>query len=185
MRAQEIMTQPVVTVTEDATLEEVARVMLRHRIGGVPVVDARGRLRGIITESDFAGKEEHFPFSTFRWAEVLGRWLPQEGIEQIYQAARATPAKRIMTTDVVTATENDPVEEVVMRMIEQGVHRIPVVRDGVPVGIVARRDLLRLVPRNLRADWVRSESLCERSVDRQEAQPRDGTSRTGRPSCSG
>src|SRR3712207_2708660 len=111
MRVREIMTQPVVTVREEATLEEVARVMLEGRIGGVPVVDAQGRVRGIITESDFAAKERGVPFSTFRWPQVLGQWLPREGIEQVYRAARAMTAKEVMTADVVTAEETDSVEE--------------------------------------------------------------------------
>ncbi len=145
MRVGEIMTQPVVTVREDTTLEQLARVMLERRIGGVPVVDAQGRLSGIVTEADFAGKEEHFSFSTFRWLEVLGRSLESEKIEQIYRQARTRLAREIMTADVITVRENDPVEQVVRQMVENGVHLVPVVRDGVPVGIVSRHDLLRMI----------------------------------------
>jgi CBS domain-containing protein len=148
------MTQPAVTAREDATLEEVARVMLARRIGGVPVVDARGRLRGIITEADFAGREEQYPFSTFRWLEVFGRSPEAEGIEAIYRQARARHASEIMTADVVTVSENDPVEQVLIQMVEHGVHLLPIVRDGVPVGIVARHDLLRLMLRTLRANGM-------------------------------
>jgi CBS domain-containing protein len=144
------MTQPVVTVSENATLEEIARIMLEHRIGGVPVVDAQGRLRGIVTESDFAGREEHFPFTTVRWLQVLGRWLGKERIEQIYQAARAMTAKEIMTVDLITVNETDPVEQIVTQMLEHGIHVIPVVRNDIPVGIVARHDLLRLLLRGLK-----------------------------------
>jgi CBS domain-containing protein len=152
MRVREILTQPVVTVREETTLEEVARVMLEHRIGGVPVVDARGILRGIITEADFAGKEEHFSFSTFRWLDVFGHSLENEKIEQIYRQARTMLAREVMTTDVITVSEDDPLEQVVAQMVENGVHLVPVLRDGIPVGIVARHDLLRLMLRTLRAN---------------------------------
>jgi len=152
MQVREIMTQPVVTVREDTTLEEVARVMLERRIGGVPVVDAQGRIRGIITEADFAGKEERSSFATFRWLEVFGGSLEKETLAEIYWQARTKRAKEIMTGDVITVSETDPVEHVLIQMVEDGVHLIPVVRDGVPVGIVARHDLLRLMLHTLRAN---------------------------------
>jgi CBS domain len=71
MQIREFMTQPVVTVYEDISLEEVARTMLEHHIGGVPVVNAQGKLSGIITVSDFAAKEQGFSFSTFRAPRCL------------------------------------------------------------------------------------------------------------------
>jgi CBS domain-containing protein len=145
MKAREIMTRPVVTVREDSTLDQVARTLLEHRIGGVPVVDAQGRIRGVITESDFAAKSQGFPFSTFRYPQVLGQWLPQGGLERIYQAARTMTAREIMTKDAVTVVEDDTLEEIVRRMLRYDVHRLPVVRDGVPVGMVTRHDLLRLM----------------------------------------
>ena len=65
MQINACMSQPVVTVREDTTLEEVARLMLEHRIGGVPVVNAQGTLCGVITESDFTAKEQGIPFRRF------------------------------------------------------------------------------------------------------------------------
>jgi CBS domain-containing protein len=148
MKVQEIMVQPVVTVREGTSLEEVARLLLDRRIGGVPVVDGRGNLCGIVTESDFVAKDRGFPFSPFslyRHPQVLGRWLPKEGVEQIYRAARTMTAEEVMTTNVVTVTEDDPVEEAMKRMLRHEVHRTPVVRGGVPVGMVTRHDLLQMM----------------------------------------
>ena len=61
MQIRDFMTQSVVTVREDTTREEVARTMLEHHIGSVPVVNAQGKLSGIITVSDFAAKEQGIP----------------------------------------------------------------------------------------------------------------------------
>jgi CBS domain-containing protein len=149
MKAREIMIQPVVSVREDSTLDEVARTLLERRIGGVPVIDDRGRLCGLVTESDFAAKDRGFPFSTFRYPQVLGQWLPKAGLERIYQTARTMTAREIMTADVITVHEEDSLEEILRRMLRHEIHRLPVVRDGVPVGIITRHDLLRLM---LRAD---------------------------------
>jgi|DewCreStandDraft_2_1066082.scaffolds.fasta_scaffold01198_14 CBS domain-containing protein len=145
MQVKDIMSQPVITVHEEASLEEVAKLMLQHDIGAVPVVDDDGRLVGIITESDFTGKERGFPFSVYRAPQVFGEWITPDGIERIYAAARARKAKEIMSAPVVTAREDEPVTALVERMTHYDLHRIPLGRDGVPVGMVTRHDLLKLM----------------------------------------
>lgn len=145
MQVRDIMIHPVVTVPADTSLESVARLLLDKRIGCVPVVDDAGELIGIVTESDFSGKDSCFPFSTFRWPKVFQQWMPKEGLEQVYEQARQVPARDVMTGDVQTVTEDDTLETVVQRMVENDLHRIPVVRKNIPVGIVSRHDLLRLM----------------------------------------
>lgn len=147
MRIKEIMVQPAMTASEQTSLEEIAALMLQHHIGCVPVVDARGALCGIITESDFAAKEKGIPFSTFRAPQVLGEWLTDEGIERLYELARKRAAREIMNTSVVTLAEEEPIERAVELMLQHDINRIPVVRDRVPVGIVSRHDLLKLLLR--------------------------------------
>lgn len=145
MKVRQIMVQPVVVVHEHTTLEEIARIMLDRRIGCLPVVNDRGEICGIVTESDFTAKERGIPFSTFRAPQILGQWVSREGIENIYKAARKMTAREIMTIRVITVTEEQSVEEVVQHMLRHRIHRIPVVRGAVPVGIVARHDILKLV----------------------------------------
>lgn len=147
MKVKEIMTQPVVVIGEDATLEEVAQTMLDRGIGCVPVVDGEGRLTGVIVESDFTGKERGFPFSAYMAPQLLGEWVTKEGVERIYEAARTRTAKEIMTTQPAMVTEDEEVTELVAEMIDHGMHRVPVVRDGVPVGMVTRHDLLKMMAR--------------------------------------
>jgi CBS domain-containing protein len=140
------MIQPVVIVKEDTTLEDVAKIMLERRIGSVIVVDELGKVRGIVTESDFAAKERAFPFSRYRAPQLFGMWMPKDKIEEIYRIARTMTAKEIMSSPVITLTEQDDVEEVVKKMLHHDINRIPIVNnDGTPVGIIARYDLLRLV----------------------------------------
>lgn len=145
MKVKEIMSQPVITVREDDSLEEVARVILENNFGGVPVVDSSGGITGIITESDFGAKEKSIPFSTFRSTQILGEWLSGNEIENIYEAARSRRAKEIMTSPVMVVSENDPVEKAAELLVKYDVNRLPVVRGRLPVGIVARRDLLRMM----------------------------------------
>jgi CBS domain-containing protein len=145
MNVQDVMMKPVIVVRETTTLEEIARVMLDNQIGGVPVVDDSGKIVGIVTESDFAAKERGIPFSLVRAPQLFGDWLGPTGVERVYKAARTLTAKSIMQTRVITVGEDDPLERVLQLMMHHDINRIPVVRAGIPVGIIARRDLLRLM----------------------------------------
>lgn len=150
MKVRDIMTQPVITITEETPLEEAARLMLEHGIGGVPVVDKTGALAGIVTESDFTAKEKSIPFSLFRWPQLFGSWLGNDA-EELYAKARKIPAREIMNTNLVTVTENDSIDTVLHLMLKYEVNRIPVVREGKAIGIVARRDLLKTMKDSLAA----------------------------------
>ncbi|HMO57272.1 MAG TPA: CBS domain-containing protein [Roseiflexaceae bacterium] len=145
MNIAHIMVQPVRVTSRDTSLDTVARLMLAHRIGCLPIVDPANRLCGIITEADFQAKERGVPFSTFRAPRIFGQWMSHEGIEHIYQAACSRTAADIMSTPVVTLTPDDSVEYAVRLMLDHHISHLPVVREGVPIGIVSRHDLLRLM----------------------------------------
>jgi CBS domain-containing protein len=145
MKAKDIMSRPVTVIHEDRTLEEAARIMLAENIGGLPVVGAGGKLTGIITESDFLAKEHGIPFSRIYAPQLFGEWMTKDGVEKAYEAARKNTVKKIMTKSVVTVSEEDSLEEVITKMLESRVHRIPVISEGAPVGMISRHDLLKLV----------------------------------------
>lgn len=147
MFVREIMFIPVTTVDENCSLEEAAKVMLDRNVGGLPVVDSHGDLCGIVTESDFVAKDRGVPFSIYRFPQMFGEWMPHEHVEQIYETARHRSVSEIMSRHVITVTEADTLETVLEKMMKCGLHRLPVVRDKKPVGIVTRHDLLRLMLR--------------------------------------
>ena len=145
MKVREIMVQSVKTVRRDTSLAEAARLLLDHRYGCLPVVDDAGRLCGIVTESNFAARERGVPFSTLFLPQVFNEWMPPEGIERLYQAARTTRADDIMSTDPATVSEETSVEEVIEQMRYRDINHVPVIRDGIPVGIISRHDLLQMM----------------------------------------
>jgi CBS domain-containing protein len=145
MKVSQIMRQPVISMHENDTLEEAARVMLDNNLRGVPVVNSEEKLSGFLSVSDFLAKDMRVPFTRYDSLQLFGKWLEQEGIEKSYEEARTMPIKEIMSRNVFTVTEDESVERVVELMVHHGLHRIPIVRDGVLVGIVARFDLLRMV----------------------------------------
>lgn len=145
MKVSEIMTEPVFTVSQDRSLEEVAHKMLNNKVGGLPVVDDEGKIVGMVTESDFSAKEHAIPFSRTYAPQLFGEWMSKENVDKAYEAARSIQVKEIMSKPAITIREDDTVAEAVRRMLEQKVHRLPVVRDEIPVGIISRHDLLKMV----------------------------------------
>jgi CBS domain-containing protein len=145
MTARDVMTQPVVTVRAETSLAEVAQTMLDRRIGCVPVVDEAGKLRGIVTETDFAAKERGVPFSLLILPQVFNEAMPREAVERVRREAQTTAAREIMVTEVITAVEDTPVAVVAQQMLRHNIDHIPVLRDQTPVGIISRHDLLRMI----------------------------------------
>ncbi len=141
MNISQIMRHPAVVIHEDTSLEEAARIMIEHKLRGLPVVDELGKLCGFLSVSDYLAKDKYIPFSRFHAPQLFGKWISSEGIEQMYEEARTTPVKEIMSKNVIFVTEDDSVDKVVRLMLDRDLNRIPVVRDAVPVGIVARYDL--------------------------------------------
>ena len=143
MRAHQIMTRSVITVTPDATVLEAANLMLRYHVSGLPVVDITGRLVGIVSEGDFIRRAE---IGTGR---KPGRWLRfllgagSAATDYVHEHGRRI--SEIMTPDPVTIGEETPLEQIVSSMERKGIKRLPVMRDGRLVGIVSRANLLQAV----------------------------------------
>ncbi|MEZ5100745.1 MAG: universal stress protein [Thermoleophilia bacterium] len=143
---RDLMSAPVVTARVDATIEDVARSLVEHGIGALAIVDADGRLVGIVTESDFAGREVVLWTTRYgteqRAPRVLGELLLGDALERAYETARHRGVDAVMTTPVLAAVEDEPVQQALERMLHHRVGHLPVVRHGVPVGMLAHRDLL-------------------------------------------
>ncbi|MFB9263294.1 CBS domain-containing protein [Bradyrhizobium erythrophlei] len=143
MRVHQIMTRPVIAVTPDTTIVEAANIMLKYRISGLPVVDAMGKLTGIVSEDDFIRRSEigtqHGPG---RWLDFVFR-PEQSAIDYIRQHGRKI--SEIMTSVPVTVTEDMPLPAVVDLMEKKNVKRLLVLRGDTIVGIVTRANLLQAV----------------------------------------
>jgi CBS domain-containing protein len=140
MQASDIMTHPVVTVQPGTPLEDVIRLMLAHRISGLPVVE-HDTLVGIVSEGDLLRRPETGTERRRRhWLHLLGGG---EAEAAEYVRTHGMTAGEVMTTDVVSVSETTSVEELAAVLESRGIKRVPVLRDGRLVGIVSRADLLR------------------------------------------
>jgi CBS domain-containing protein len=171
MRAIDVMTTDVITVDPDMTVQAFATLLAERGISGAPVVDADGRLVGIISEGDLLHRAE---IGTARRHRVRRRswWLDHFASElaRDYVKSHARTVKEIMTRDVVTVTEDTELAEVASLLEAKRIKRVPVMREGKVVGIISRANIVRAVgatkgapPREGEADdrSIRARLLAE------------------------
>jgi CBS domain-containing protein len=151
MKVLDVMTTDVLTVSSETPLREVAALLSRRRISGLPVVD-EGRVVGVVSEGDILAKERGPSSERRGWFGVL---FEDEAAAELKLEART--AGTAMTSPALTISPERPVAEAAGVMVDEGVNRLPVVdSDGKLVGIVSRADLVRA--------FVRSDGELEREI---------------------
>jgi len=143
MRAHQIMTRSVITVTPGTPVAEAARIMLRNHIGGLPVVDASGRLVGMVTDGDFLRRAE---LGTER---RQGRWLDllvgrgRIGADFVHSHGRTVGD--IMSQPAVTVSTDASLAEIAEAMEKRNIKRLPVVSGERLAGMVTHTDFVQTV----------------------------------------
>ncbi|HME26252.1 MAG TPA: CBS domain-containing protein [Acetobacteraceae bacterium] len=143
MRAIDVMTPNVITVDPDTSVQALAALLSEKGISGAPVVDASGRMIGIVSEGDLLHRAE---LGTERRSERRSAWWLEHfasGLARDYVKSHGRTARDIMTRDVVTVTEDTDLADVATLLETKRIKRVPVVRDGKVVGIVSRANLVR------------------------------------------
>jgi CBS domain-containing protein len=141
LTVRDAMTPNAITVGPDAPLKDVARLLIDAGISGVPVVDERGAVVGVVSEADFVIKSQGPEAVRHRrLARLLG-----ESETTRRQAAKvsARTAGEAMSSPVLTISPTRSLQEAAANMTSAGVNRLPVVEQGQLVGIVTRADLVR------------------------------------------
>lgn len=148
MKVHDIMIRDVISICVDTTVDEIAKVLNEHRIGGAPVVDKEKRVIGIVCESDLFLREKGLPFSAVKIPTLFKRWVDPDRLAEIYEGARHHTAADVMTTNVVCVDVDDTVGHAALLMAQRNIKRIPVLQDGILVGIITRTDIIRLLARD-------------------------------------
>ncbi len=133
MKVKELMTKNVLSVKKNISIRKLVKLLGEHSITGAPVVDDDGKLIGIVSSTDVIQAIDHLirvHISIDEQQENKGKYNWVDGI---------------MTSKVITVSEEDDVREVFHTLVERKIHRVPVVRDGKPVGIISSLDACRLV----------------------------------------
>lgn len=140
MHASDIMTTKVISVGGDASVTDVANLLLKHGISAVPVVDNAGRLLGLVSEGDLMRRLEGDTDAKGSWWLGIFSAPPNNVSEFIKVEGRI--ASDVMTKDVITIGSDTPVAEIARLLEKNRIKRVPVVEDDLLVGIVSRANLL-------------------------------------------
>ncbi len=154
MRVHEVMTREVITVHPETPLKDVARLLVEHRIGGVPVVDEDSKVLGVVSESDFAIKERGDEYAYARFGWLFG----DAGRDATRIMAARTAGEAMSAPPVTIEGRITCVREAATAMVEHNINRLPVIEDGRLIGIITRGDLVRVFvqPDSAIADKLRT-----------------------------
>ena len=148
LTARDIMTRNVVTVKPETSIEELATLLVKNEISGVPVVDDAGSLFGIVTENDLISRNKrlHIP-TVVSFLDAAIYLESSRKFEAEVRRVAATKVGDICSRKVVTIAEDFTVVDIATIMTEKKVHLLPVIKEGRVVGIVGKRDMVKAVAR--------------------------------------
>ena len=141
MRAIDVMVHDVVTVRPDTDVAEAIKLLTEHDVSALPVLDQEGHLVGILSEADLIhrveiGTEKHRRW----WVEAV---TGASTLAEEFAKSHGKKVVEIMTTRVVSVSEDTPLSEIAAVLERNGIKRVPVVKDGKLVGIVSRSSLIQ------------------------------------------
>lgn len=144
LSAKDIMTTNVITVTPDLAVDKLASLFWKNNISGAPVVDAEGRVVGVVTESDLIdqAKKLHIPtmISFLDSVVMLGS---AEKVEKEIGKMTGTTVSDICAKKVVSVNEDTPLDEIATLMAEKGIHTLPVLAGKELVGVIGKNDVIK------------------------------------------
>jgi len=143
MRARELMSSPVIFLRPRVPADVAAALLVSHGFTAAPVVDDDGHVVGIATEADLV-----------RGRIIPDEWAVDDGPEPV--------VGDVMTHSPVCMRPDDDIADVVSTMLDAGIRSVPIVDDGDLVGIVSRRDVLRVVARGKAASLTAHRHLTRR-----------------------
>jgi CBS domain-containing protein len=164
VRVEDFMTRRVITITRDTTFLAAAKLMLEHRVGGFPVVDASGRIIGVFSESDLL-REESKDDDGSPWLKMI---VGPDGQPAAPRRLEALKAGDFMTPRPVTVAPDASIATACRMLHEHRLRRLPVVDGEKLVGMIARVDLVRAVAES--AEKASSAPPRDESVDTREAE---------------
>jgi CBS domain-containing protein len=144
MKARDVMTSAVVSVSPETPISAIAKVLRDHAISAMPVVDEAGAPTGMVSEGDLIGRDEAERQARLDWWLTLlaeGATLSEDFLASLHSSERR--ARDIMSAPVITVGEETDIAEIARLLTAHHIKRVPVVRDSRIVGIVSRADLVR------------------------------------------
>lgn len=152
MKARDIMTRRVRTATPDMTVSEIAQLLVKHNISGLPVVDDRRRVIGIVSEGDLLRRHETGTVRRSRWLDFF---LDSTARAREFAKTRGRRVADIMTRSVVSVAPDTDVADIADLLERRRVKRVPVLQRGKLVGLVSRQDVIAALAKPTKAKGTR------------------------------
>jgi CBS domain-containing protein len=129
IKAKDIMTKNIITTKSDASLFDIAEIMLNKKISGLPVIDDQGNLKGIITITDIFVNMGMIKYGTFEKSNT--------------PSVNDFLVRSSMTDKVLAISKDENLGKIIDLMIHRGIHTLPVVESGQLAGVIGRRDVIK------------------------------------------
>ena len=144
-RAKDIMTTDVIVANKNDIIANVANLLIKEKIGGLPVVDEENKVVGIISETDIMKKESHV--DSPRMLNFIQGIIFLDDMKKFEDEMRPIAAYKVedlMSKDIITVNENDTFDYVANVMINKSINRVPVVdENNFLKGIICRYDIIK------------------------------------------
>lgn len=147
LRAKDIMTTEVITVSRETTLEELGRLFIEKDVSGAPVIDEKGRIICIVTENDLISMNSRLHIPTI--LRLFDAFIPLGASKLEVEIKKMTAATvgEVCTEKVTTVDEETPIDEIATLMNEKRIHLLPVLKEGKLTGIIGKKDVIRGIAR--------------------------------------
>jgi CBS domain-containing protein len=146
LKVRDIMQAEVVTVGPQTTVRDLAQILAKHKISGVPVVSSEGALLGMVSEADVILQDADFHFPYYiQFLESVIYLQSVAKFEERFRKAFGTKVDEVMSKDIIEISPEASVHDAATMMADNEVNRLPVVEDNRLVGIVTRGDIVRAI----------------------------------------
>lgn len=146
--AKDIMTEKVITITEDSNVYEAIEKLLTYKINCLPVVDNNKELVGMVTETDLVYIDRKLnPSFHYAYSE-LNVTVSKKILEKDISKMKEIKIRQIMSDKVIALKEDSAIENVIDIIINKKIKTIPVIKDSKLRGIITRRDILKYYIKN-------------------------------------
>jgi CBS-domain-containing membrane protein len=145
MKARDVMTQTVITVSPETSIREIATILSDKHFSGLPVVSDDGKILGIVSESDLLHRAELGTERRRKW------WFRMFGdtntLARDFAKAHGLKAKDVMSRHVISVGDEAELRDVAEILDSHCIKRVPVIQGGKLIGLVTRGDLVRALSR--------------------------------------
>ncbi|EQD69732.1 signal transduction protein [mine drainage metagenome] len=144
MKVRDLMTPNPIRIAPETPVAEIARILIEHRINGVPVTDAEGHLLGLVTEGDLVHRaaDERLEPRESVWKENFYRSVFRRRTPEPDKAEGRT-AEQVMTREVLTVALEDHVTVAARLLVDHSIKSLPVIEHERLVGMISRFDLVK------------------------------------------